>query len=153
MKRVIGIVGCLLAMLIGGCKAVNYVVPPYTHLNFYVADDANPDVNGRPSPVVVKVYELSSRTLFDSQDFFSLYDDAETVLGPDLLIKDEFEFEPGSDFEYEMKINPNTRYAGILVAYRDIENAKWREVVDIKTTGYDSFDIYIEDLAVYLRDN
>ncbi|GAA5217864.1 type VI secretion system lipoprotein TssJ [Corallincola platygyrae] len=137
--------------VLSGCSAVNAVVDPYTYLNFHVAEDVNPDRNGRPSPVVVKVYELSSRTVFDSQDFFSLYDDADAVLGPDLLVKDEFEFEPGEHVEFKMKINPNVRYAGLLVAYRDIENARWREVIEIDRRGYDDVDIYVEALAVYQR--
>ncbi|RCU52741.1 MULTISPECIES: type VI secretion system lipoprotein TssJ [Corallincola] len=144
------IIGLLFFCLVG-CQAVNAVVEPYTYLNFHVADDSNPDAKGRPSPVVVKVYELSSRTVFDSQDFFTLYDEPESVLGPDLLVKDEFEFEPGAVSEFKMKINPNVRYAGVLVAYRDIENAKWREVIEIDTTAYDDLDVYIEELAVYQR--
>jgi type VI secretion system protein VasD len=133
-----------------GCSVANYVVEPYSKLDFTVVENVNPDITGRASPVVVKLFELSSRTLFDSQDFFALYDDAEKVLGPDLISKNEFEFEPGSTFEYKISLSPGVRHAGILVAYRDIDNASWREVVDVDPTNYKTFEVHIGELAVYV---
>lgn len=143
----------LLAMsiLISGCTVANYIVPAYTSLKFEITEDVNPDLNGRASPVVVKVFSLSSRTLFDSQDFFSLYDEPQQVLGPDLIVKSEFEFLPGSQHQYELNLAPGVRYAGVLVAYQDIENARWREVVEIDTTAYKTYDLVIGELAVFVR--
>ena len=66
--------------LLSGCSTVNSVVPPSTDLDFKVSKQVNPDPNGRPSPLVVRIYELSSRSVFDSQDFFALYDNPDQVL-------------------------------------------------------------------------
>jgi len=143
----------VISVLMSGCTVANYVVPAYTTLKFEISDDVNPDLNGRASPVVVKVFELSSRTLFDSQDFFSLYDEPKNVLGPDLMVKNEFEFAPGSQHKYELSLSPGIRYAGILVAYQDIENARWREVVEIDTTEYRTYDVIIGELSVFIRNH
>ncbi|MGF1702371.1 type VI secretion system lipoprotein TssJ [Photobacterium makurazakiensis] len=140
----------LMTIVIVGCTVANYVVPAYTSLNFNISSDVNPDLNGRPSPIVVKVYELSSRTLFDNQDFFSLYDDPKYVLGPDLIEKNEFEFSPKSQYEYKLKLSPGVRYAGIIVAYQDIENARWREVVNIDTTAYKTYNVMIGESSVFI---
>ena len=40
-----------------------------------------------------------------TQDFFSLYDTPEKILGPDLLKKDELELQPDSIQQYKMSLN------------------------------------------------
>lgn len=136
-------------ILAGGCSTINAIIPPSTDITFYTAEDVNPDLTGRPSPVVVKVFELSSRTIFDTQDFFTLYESPEHVLGPDLIKKDELELQPDGNLEYKMELDKNASYVGVVVAYRDIDSARWRAVVEVEPTGYDNVVMNIEKLAVY----
>ncbi|WP_022944415.1 type VI secretion system lipoprotein TssJ [Pseudoalteromonas ruthenica] len=142
----------IFTLALSACTAVNKIVPPSTDVTFNVAADINPDINQRPSPVVVKIFELSSRTVFDNQDFFTLYEDPESVLGPDLLKKDELELQPGSKLEYPMSLDRNTRYVGFVVAYRDIDQARWRAVLAADPTGYDDVTVNVEEIAVYAKD-
>ncbi|OLQ69949.1 type VI secretion system-associated lipoprotein [Photobacterium proteolyticum] len=137
------------SLLINACTVANYVVPAYTTLEFEVSHDVNPDLNGRASPVVVKVFEISSKTIFETQDFFSLYDEPEGYLGPDLIISSEFELAPNSKYEHELTLAPGVRYAGILVAYRDIENARWRELIEIDKSDYRTVKVNVGGLAVF----
>ncbi|MGF1717461.1 type VI secretion system lipoprotein TssJ [Photobacterium chitinilyticum] len=141
----------VLLLFVNACTVANYVVPAYTILKFDVSHDVNPDLKGRSSPVVVKVFELSSKTIFETRDFFALYDDPENYLGPDLILKNEFELAPGSEHKYELSLAPGSRYAGILVAYRDIENARWREVVEIDSSEYRTVHINVGELAVFIK--
>ncbi|GGQ19294.1 type VI secretion system lipoprotein TssJ [Shewanella litoralis] len=136
-------------LLAAGCKTINAVVPPSTDVTFIASADINPDINNRPSPVVVKIFELSSRTIFDTQDFFTLDESAESVLGPDLIRKDELELQPSESREYTMTLGNNTRFVGVIVAYRDIDSSRWRSVVAVDPTGYDDVIINIEKIAVY----
>ncbi|ARD22753.1 MULTISPECIES: type VI secretion system lipoprotein TssJ [Shewanella] len=152
MKLKLGLYQALLASVLlinTGCKTINAVVPAYTDITFSASADINPDINKRPSPVVVKIFELSSRTIFDNQDFFTLYESAESVLGPDLIRKDELELQPSEIHEYPMSLGQNTRYVGVIVAYRDIDASRWRSVVEVDPTGYDSVTVNIEKIAVY----
>ncbi|MDX5408439.1 MAG: type VI secretion system lipoprotein TssJ [Chromatiaceae bacterium] len=144
----------LLTMIfLSGCQAVYSTFPPSTKLHFRVAADINPDAEGRPSPVIIKVYELASKTVFENQDFFALYDNPEAILRTDLLKKDELVFEPGQRSEYKMTLQPATKAVAVVAAYRDIEGARWRAVVDVKPTGYDDFYVYVDKLAVYIREH
>ena len=145
---------CLLGinLLLSSCTTVNKIIPPSTDLFINVAGNVNPDITGRPSPVVMKVFELSSRTIFDTQDFFSLYDEPESILGPDLLKKDELELQPDSKQEYKMKLDRNTRFVGVIVAYRDIDQARWRSVIEVDPTGYDNINVNVEAIATYMRE-
>lgn len=148
-----GIALLLSLFLLSSCQVMYSTFPPSTTLHFRVAADLNPDQNDRPSPVIVKVFELASKTIFENQDFFALYDDPTAVLRTDLLKKDEFVFEPGQQSQSRMELHPATKAVGVIVAYRDIENARWRAVVDVKPTGYDNQYVYIESLAVYIREH
>lgn len=148
-----GIALLLSLFLLSSCQVLYSTFPPSTTLHFRVAADLNPDQNDRPSPVIVKVFELASKTIFENQDFFALYDDPTAVLRTDLLKKDEFVFEPGQQSQSRMELHPATKAVGVIVAYRDIENARWRAVVDVKPTGYDNQYVYIESLAVYIREH
>lgn len=150
-RRVILAIVALMMTLLFGCSVANYVVDPYARLNFNVADNVNPDLDGRASPVIVKIYELSSPTLFENQDFFGLYDEAEKVLGADLILGKEYELAPGGAFEYQVSLAPGVRHVGILVAYRDIDNASWREVIDVEPTKYKNYTIDVGRLAVYVQ--
>lgn len=142
-----------LLFLIMGCSTMNKFVPPSTELIINVSENVNPDTSDRPSPVVMKIFELSSRTIFDTQDFFSLYEAPEKLLGPDLLKKDELELQPGSVQNYEMSLNRNTRFVGVVVAYRNIDQARWRAVIEVDPTGYDDIDVNVESIATYMREH
>ena len=150
LKKILCVIGFIVsAVLLTSCATINAIVPPSTDLMFNVSEDINPDKSGRASPVVVKVFELSSRTIFDTQDFFTLYESPEKILGPDLLKKDELELQPEQLKEHKMVLNKNTRYIGFVVAYRNIDGSRWRAVVEADPTGYKNITLNIEKLAIY----
>ncbi|EDM65999.1 hypothetical protein PE36_12227 [Moritella sp. PE36] len=137
---------------ISGCSMMNFFVTPSTTLNFVASKNLNPDMETRPSPVVVKVFELASRGPIETADFFSLYSDYEQILGPELLNKEELVFNPGQQLTYTRELNKNTRFIAVLVAYQDIENSRWRDVIAVDPKSYDDFSVYLEKLSVFIRD-
>ena len=147
MKPVMAV---MIALMVLGCSAANMVVEPDTEFQFKVATGVNPDGAGRPSPVVVRYYELSSRSQFDNSYFDPLFDAPETALGPDLLVREELELQPGTELEITRRLNPNARFVGLVAAYRDIEVARWRVVIEVDPTGYDERVIHVEPLALYV---
>ncbi|KYZ09196.1 type VI secretion protein VasD [Vibrio parahaemolyticus] len=134
-----------------GCSAANLVVDPYADLEITANHNINPDSNGRPSPVVVYVFELTSNTLFESQGFFSIYEEHEKVLGPDLVNKYEISLTPGQKEIYQASMSPKTEYLGIVAAFRDIENSNWRQVIKVDKTGYNTYQISLEDLSLVVQ--
>ena len=90
------------------------------------AQDLNPDPNGRPSPVVVRLYLLRSVASFENADFYSLYERENATLGNDLIAREEFDMQPGETRTYENEIEDTTRYLGVIAAFRNIEKARWR---------------------------
>jgi type VI secretion system protein VasD len=99
--------------------------------------DVNPDARGRPSPVVVKVFELKSLAAFEAADFFSLFEKDKDTLGGELLARDELSLVPGAKQALARELKPETRYVGVVAGYRDLERSTWRAAVPVppqKTT-------------------
>src|SRR5262245_59569093 len=91
--------------------------------------DSNPDATGRPSPIVVRVYQLKGEAAFANADFFALYDDEQKVLGSELIGRDEFVLAPAERRTVEVAVSGAARFVGIIAAFRDIRNSEWRVVV------------------------
>lgn len=103
-------------------------------LTLTAAADVNPDANSRPSPVVVRVYQLKNDTAFNAASFFELFDDEKKVLASDLSDPNEKSVEvtlrPGETVPVaNFFVLPYTRFVGVVAAYRDIRNAQWKSVV------------------------
>jgi type VI secretion system protein VasD len=108
----------------------------------------NPSTSKRPSPVLVRVYELKTAAAFNSADFMSLYQRDKAELGADLLGKEEFVLAPGESKTFAKTLSPDTRFLGVLAAYRDVEHAKWRSIVPVQPGQMHNVVIHANELAV-----
>ncbi len=90
--------------------------------------DVNPDARKRASPVTVRIYALKSAAPFEAADFFSLFDKDTATLGGELVQREEFLLRPGDQKALPLKFGPEVKAIGVMVAYRDLERARWREV-------------------------
>lgn len=99
--------------------------------------EINPDINNRPSPLVVRIYELNSAATFNNAEFFQLYDEEAATLGGDLVARQEFEISPGEGRELIFKPQENTRVLGVLAAFRNFDQAIWRATakLDLNSTN------------------
>jgi len=104
-----------------------------------VSPDANPDHQGRASPVEVKIYQLKDIKSFQEADFFSLNDDGPKVLGSDLISVEGRELRPGVTYDYSAKVHPDTIYLGVLAAFRNIEKAQWRVTTKLPEKNFFDF--------------
>jgi type VI secretion system protein VasD len=127
--------------------------PPTIEADFRAAVDLNPDHEGNPSPLVVRLYELKSATAFNNSGFFSLYDNDSAELGDDLKGREEIEFQPGQALFLERELEMETRYLGVIAAYRDIENARWRAVIEVEPGSDTEVIIALERLAVNINED
>lgn len=100
--------------------------PDKARMTFIAQKDANPDATGRPSPVVVRVYQLQQDAKFANSEFFALFDKEQEVLGADLLARDEVTLAPGDKKELEIAVKGAAKFVGAIAAYRDIRNSQWR---------------------------
>lgn len=137
-----------IVIMLAGCTVANTVVDPRTRLRIEPAININPDSRDRPSPLVLRVYQLAARNAFQNSDFFNLYDHGSRTLDQDLIAVEEIVVRPGKVHKHSLRLNRQTRYIGIMAAFRDIENAQWRLVTEADPQDYDKIEIRIDRLTL-----
>ena len=110
--------------------------------------NVNPSVSKRPSPLLVRVYELKATTAFNSADFVSLYQRDQAELGAELVAREEFILNPGDSKPMAKTAAPETRFIGVLGAFRDLDHAKWRSVVPLQLGQKQRIVISAEELSI-----
>ena len=140
--------GVLIAsVLASACASVPK--PSTAKITVAASPDTNPDASGRPSPIVVRVYQLNGDAAFTAADFFALYEDEQKVLGPQLIDRSEFVMAPSEQRTVDLSVSPDTRFVGAVAAFRDIRNAQWRVVIPVKG-GSDGVTVAVERARVML---
>src|SRR5688572_5927801 len=135
------------ASLWAGCGSAS---PPLLQGSRKAAPATNPDVNGRPSPVVVRVYELKSLAAFNSADFFSLFKKESETLGAELVGREEYDLKPAETRPYRRQLQPDTKFIGVIAAFRDLENSRWRQISAVPTKKAVTITIGLDARAVSL---
>ncbi|MNF45765.1 Type VI secretion lipoprotein [compost metagenome] len=137
-------------LLLTACAALS----PYSsltkiNLKLSASEQLNPDLNGRPSPIVVRLVELRHPVAFESADFFSLYERAAKSLAPDLVTSEELQLRPGEIRELKLSVQSQSRYVGILAAYRDLPETRWRYTVPVITAGITHIDLVLDQAGIH----
>ncbi len=142
-----------LVTLLSACSSMSAISPfkddPTTiDAKLTAAAQINPDTRKRPSPVVVRVYELKARTQFDAADFLSLYERDKDVLGSELAVRDEFVLRPGETKDLARQPQPESKFLAVLVGFRDMEKSRPRAIVAIEPNKVNRWTIKVEALTV-----
>lgn len=138
----------LLALPLAGCMQPS---PTQLQARLAAAATINPDVSGRPSPVVVRLYALRAASAFENADFFTLYDNEVAALKDSLLGREEMEIVPGGSLEISREFPPDTQFLGVAAAFRDIDQARWRAVTPLKKESKNSVTIELGERSVSIR--
>ncbi len=136
-------------VLLAGCSSLS----PYSHLTkvnlrLTASDQLNPDLNGRPSPIVVRLFELKHPVSFDNADFFSLYERAKQSLAPDIVASEELELRPGKTLDLKLTVEEGSRYVGVLAAYRDLSDTQWRFTLQVTPQQVTEADLTLDQKGI-----
>lgn len=94
------------------------------------SDDLNPDVKGQPSPLEIRIFQLSSLTEFERADFFDLYLDnplPSSLLDTRILI-----IKPSESTQVVTDLDMNTQYIGVVAGYRDLDHSVWHDSIQVR---------------------
>ncbi len=122
--------------------------PSNLSINLAATDAINPDARKRPSPVVVRIYELKSGAQFDSADFVSLYEKDQALLGADIVARDEFVLRPGETKAINKVLAADTKFIGVVAAFRELERARWRGLVALVPGKNNAVTINLDGIVV-----
>ncbi len=122
--------------------------PGTLSIHIIAASGINPDARSRPSPVVVRLYELKTSAQFESADFLSLYEKDQSVLGAEIVARDEFIFRPGESKAINKALAADTKFVGVVAAFRELEKARWRALVPVLPNKSNLVTISLDGNAV-----
>ena len=145
----IAVVG--LITVLSACQATRRALDFDTaaKLTITAAADVNPDSGDRPSPIVITVYALTDNRQFEREDFLSLYENAATRLGSDLVRTVRLrELAPGESRSEVIELEPNVRYIGLLAEYSRYDQAQAMLILPIVTNKTNSYSVLAEQLRL-----
>lgn len=139
-------VACSIGLTVG-CGILSSS-PPLMQGSIKAAPTANPNLRGRPSPVVVRVYELKSVAAFNNADFFSLFEKESETLGGDLVGREEYDLTPDETRPYRRQLQPDTKFIGVVAAFQDLEKSRWRQTAPVPAKRGITLTVGVETHAV-----
>ena len=124
----------LVLLLVAACGAKETPPPPpiappeptSVMLEIETAGDINPNPMGRPSPLVLRIYQLKSPSGFEKADFMSLYEKEEAVLGRDLVKKEEIILKVNEKQTIPVEVEDDTNALGLMAVFRNYEQSQWK---------------------------
>ena len=144
----------LLSLLVIFVVACAGPAAPKAHklqINISASSDVNPDIDNRPSPVILHVLELSAVDEFNKADFFALTANDAAALGGDVLNKTEIILTPGSSKSMTLELKADTTTIGFVAGYRDIDNARWRVSEEVSRTETSQMSVEIGNQQISIN--
>jgi len=124
--------------------------PAVLTLNVIGGADQNPDPSGKPTPVVVRLFELNGTAKFERSDVFALTEREQQTLGSESQGSEEFVLRPGETRMVTRELKKGVQFLGIAVLFRDIDQSHWRAVSQVAASGPSKLTLKISGLTATL---
>lgn len=143
-----------LILFMSGCQTAREALNFDTEakLKFSVSPDVNPDRDDRSSPIVLRLFLLTDRRQFDREDFLSLFENAESRLGSDLVREITLkEFAPSEERIEVIELTEDIKYIGMIAEYVNYDDSDPIDILEIKEHNTNTYDIQINRLSITHR--
>lgn len=119
----------LMALALSSC--INNPQPQkILKLHLHAENILNTDINGRPSPVAITVYQLVNTSDFRKADYMSLTENPTQTLGKNLVSIHRTSIHPGQKLILEYPITKDESAFGVVVGYRVINESLWQLIYE-----------------------
>jgi type VI secretion system protein VasD len=144
MRLIKSIIILITFLCLWGCGSS----PTVIQADFSVSEDVNPDMSGRPSPIVLRIYELKSLGNFEAADFYTLLENYESALGTDLVNTEQFHLSPGETQFYNHTTSAETNFVAVIAAFRKLDKSVWKDSIPIIPKKTTKLLLSLEPLSV-----
>jgi type VI secretion system protein VasD len=141
----------LAALGFASCGGPKPKPPPVLTLTIIGSAEQNPDTDGKPQPVAVRIYQLTQTAKFERVDVFALSEHEQQALGQDNAGSQEFVLSPGETQTKQFELKSGVQAIGVAVLYRDIDNAQWRADAPAADSGPTKLTLNVGKLAITLK--
>lgn len=135
----------VLAVMLTACQSTfkEYVAQPVgkildwdteVEVKFIVEPDTNPDDSNdnKPSPLVVRVYELADKEQYEHARFRDIYFDDKKILGDDFIKKHTLKpLLPGTERLDKFTLKKGTAYVGLFAEFVQYKDADFRVTIPV----------------------
>lgn len=129
MKTVNAVLCFLLCFFLTACSTLSHPTPQL-ELTIAIAADANPDVRGRPSPVVLHLLQLGNDRRFGVADYLALLRDPDAELRQTLVTTQRIEpIAPGDTRRLAIDIDRDARFIGVIAELAQFDAAQTRAAI------------------------
>jgi len=111
------------------------------------SDRLNPDRDGKPLSVVVRVYQLSNKERFEKADFLSLIRADQRLLEKDILWSKEITLLPDSKEVVKEDHKEGAEYIAIIALFREGDQV-WRKIVPLKDLWFKSVRLSLDQRTI-----
>jgi type VI secretion system protein VasD len=126
-------------LVMTGCKSKPPAVEPPKPITVVVsiaaAPDLNPNREGRPSPVFLRLWVLRDGTKFLNAGFDDVTVKSDQVLAGTLIGRDERMVQPGAVVRIPLEIPPEARMLGVVAEFADLPASRWRAFTPLTEGG------------------
>ncbi|PSU48938.1 type VI secretion system lipoprotein TssJ [Photobacterium frigidiphilum] len=145
MNRLIIVV---MITLLSGCSFWGQEdTTPQLFLKIKAASNINPNVEGKPSPIEIRVYQLSDSQAFEQAEFIQLYNDAQGVLKAEVLLTRELaSLLPGEERNEAFPLASEAKYIGVIAGFADYREAKNKAIYQPLVLGSSAINIVLDGI-------
>ncbi|EHU5127087.1 type VI secretion system lipoprotein TssJ [Vibrio vulnificus] len=130
MKKIVFFLSSL--MLLSGCSLWGGDAIPRLTVDVVAAANINPNLDGKPSPVEVRVYQLKDSEAFNQADFLQLYSDEQGTLKAAMIATRHLPSAlPGESKRESFNLNAETKFVGVIAGFADFREAKNKAIYPI----------------------
>jgi type VI secretion system protein VasD len=144
-------------LMINACSLFGKDTPPppleptRVVLEFETAGDINPNIAGRASPLVVRIYHLTAYSAFRDADFNSLFENDSQVLGRDLVDKKEIYLKPNEKRTVFFEAPDAIHTVGVMAAFRYYHQGQWKVAATVQKNTTNVIYVLIKGTNVQMK--
>lgn len=142
----------LLMLCVVSCST--WLPPSPITVVVHASKNMNPDILGRPTPVVVTIVQMANQkavTQFENADFMTLTKLMTNRHQSFALAQTQIEVPPGKKLVQTIQLMPKAAYFGVFAGYRILEPHHWRFVSALSHTLTETqLIIYLNQQAMSL---
>lgn len=123
----------IVAVALAACASAPPPPPEPIDLAIEATADAtvNPDLEGRPSPLAVRVYLLTGSEAIADADLLALWQAESATLAGTLVERREFVLAPGATATTQLTVPDTVTSVAVAAAYRNFRDSIWRVVLPV----------------------
>ena len=128
----------LLLLLLAGCPStpppakVAEPCPPQTvTVEILAGEGVNPDLDGQPRPVVVRLYQLKSDTKLFNASFDDIWQNEKATLADDLIKSEEVQLYPATRSDVTFERKPELHHVAAVALFKNPKGRSWFTSLDL----------------------